>query len=724
MKYIAHSVLLTSTVVAIILIAVISTHAYNDQNVFTISGDTKHSTKPFIKVPPNIDNWLLTGQDEPFDLVAQPVVQWLNDGSLLPIEGDAPYPFPIIYYGNQVAYEIDVPDAPAINVWYGSTQNFGQIGNPQRWVNILGNVRGATSLSYSLNGGPLKDVTIGSDDFSSPYHLSDPGDFNIELHISDLNDGANDVMIHASDGVSYTTQYVTVNYNPNSVWPLPATVDWSNYGSVFQAAQPVDGLWTINGGQLETVVPGYDRFIAIGQGNMTGNGWKDYEVKVPVTVHSLNGPGSGVGIIVRWSGQYATDSDPAGGPTSGWRQIGALAWYRWASTTKGAFEILGNGGQGIVSPQTDKAIQLGVPYIFKLSVQSASLPGNTATYRFKIWKASEPEPKQWYMTASGAEGEPAAGSAVLVAHNAMVSFGDVDIKSTATSTPTPTPTVTPSATITPTPTATRPATVARNVFLPAIANAPNASPPCWPGPIEVEPNNTATAANGPLCHGATIRGLPNDRWDMYYLETTRAGDITATLTNYFGGGMQLQLYYGTPGGSPSYMDTEGGDGLQAALRGAPPGRYYIAIYTETPNPAETRPYKLQLITSLMSCFAGPNEKKPNNDAAQANVNGPLCHGATISGLPEDKFDYFMLDTTRPGRVAAIISNHFGEGVQLALYLGGCCSESQRVDFDSGQADGLEVAYTASQPGRFYIVIYSETPKPNETRPYALQVEFP
>ena len=137
------------------------------------------------------------------------------------------------------------------------------------------------------------------------------------------------------------------------------------------------------------------------------------------------------------------------------------------------------------------------------------------------------------------------------------------------------------------------------------------------------------------------------------------------------------------------------------------------------------PYRLFAPLTLFVpklCFAGPNEKDPNNNADQAN--GPLCHGATIRGLPEDKFDYFMFDTTQPGQVAATVSDHYGEGVQLALYFGGCCSVSQRVDIDPGQADGLNVSYTAGQPGRFYIIIYSATPKPDEPRPYTLQVEFP
>jgi len=130
-----------------------------------------------------------------------------------------------------------------------------------------------------------------------------------------------------------------------------------------------------------------------------------------------------------------------------------------------------------------------------------------------------------------------------------------------------------------------------HAFAPVVLNKPLA---CWPGSNEAEPNNTAPTANGPICPGAAISGLPNDQWDMYYLEKTRAGDITTTLTNYFGDGMQLHLYYGAIGGSPSFLDTEDSDGLQATLRGAQPGRYYIAIYTETPNPVETRRYRLQV----------------------------------------------------------------------------------------------------------------------------------
>ncbi len=79
-----------------------------------------------------------------------------NDTSIPPMVGGAPYPFPIVAYEGPTApiNAPDATDAPAINVWYGLNQTFGQLGTPQQWINILGSVTGATSLTYSLNGGP------------------------------------------------------------------------------------------------------------------------------------------------------------------------------------------------------------------------------------------------------------------------------------------------------------------------------------------------------------------------------------------------------------------------------------------------------------------------------------------------------------------------------------------------------------------------------------------
>ena len=56
------------------------------------------------------------------------------------------------------------PAAPVINVWYGSQQTFGANGQPQQWVNVLGDVSdpgGMASLTYTLNGGAANVAVAG-----------------------------------------------------------------------------------------------------------------------------------------------------------------------------------------------------------------------------------------------------------------------------------------------------------------------------------------------------------------------------------------------------------------------------------------------------------------------------------------------------------------------------------------------------------------------------------
>ena len=87
---------------------------------------------------------------------------------------------------------------PVIDIWYGANQSFGQIGNPQLMINILGNVSdpdGVSSLVYSLNNGPEVPLSIGPDN----WRLDEPGDFNVDIQDFDLLDGTNQLVITATD---------------------------------------------------------------------------------------------------------------------------------------------------------------------------------------------------------------------------------------------------------------------------------------------------------------------------------------------------------------------------------------------------------------------------------------------------------------------------------------------------------------------------------------------
>ncbi|MDX1436060.1 MAG: hypothetical protein R3335_04570, partial [Anaerolineales bacterium] len=271
-----------------------------------------------------------------------------------------------------------------IDLFYGTSQSFGGFGSPQTWVNILGNVSdpsGVDNLSYRLNGGPSKPLSIGPDTRRLEYS----GDFNIDLHINDLNNGINTVVITATDNLSNVSQEtVTVNYNAATSWPLPYSIDWSLVSDIQDVAQVVDGAWTLQNGALRINSSnyGYDREVAIGD-----LAWDDYEITVPVTIHGIDPSGfdppsnsPAIGIVMRWKGH--TDNPVAGWqPKSGWFPLGVIGWYRWQDMTTGELQLYGNGGSILDIDSTQ--LQTGVTYIYKLRVET--IPGQGGLYSFKVW---------------------------------------------------------------------------------------------------------------------------------------------------------------------------------------------------------------------------------------------------------------------------------------------------------------------------------------------------
>nr|HMT19886.1 hypothetical protein [Promineifilum sp.] len=114
---------------------------------------------------------------------------------------------------------------------------------------------------------------------------------------------------------------------------------------------------------------------------------------------------------------------------------------------------------------------------------------------------------------------------------------------------------------------------------------------CLSGPGEIEPNNNQLQANGPLCNGQAYHGLPTDDFDVFYFDLGWTADVTVTLDNFTGGGVQLALHHQDITVNPLDLDFKPADGLRVGAADAAPGRYYVVIYAETPGP-ET-PYTLR-----------------------------------------------------------------------------------------------------------------------------------
>ncbi|MCB0642187.1 MAG: fibronectin type III domain-containing protein, partial [Phaeodactylibacter sp.] len=316
----------------------------------------------------------------------------------------------ILLFG-QTMLQAETLVGPTIEVWYGDTQSFGNNGEPQVWCNILGNVSDSdgsvTGLEYTLNGGSPVTLSIGGDG----RRLLSSGDFNVDLAVSDLLSGANSVVITATDNDgNMTMKTVTVNYTPGNVWPNPYSIDWSTLGGdetlINDVAHVVDGEFELTPDGIRTTSPGYDRLIGIG--NKT---WDNYEVLVPVTIHSMPG-GAGVGVLLRWTGHTDTPVTCAQ-PKCGYLPLGDIAWYR-----PGALEFYEGSS-------TSRSLSIGTTYLFRAQVDSDG-SGNTY-YKLRVWEQGTAEPATWDLEDTVGPSDKQNGCLLLISHMADVTFGNVTI---------------------------------------------------------------------------------------------------------------------------------------------------------------------------------------------------------------------------------------------------------------------------------------------------------
>lgn len=313
-----------------------------------------------------------------------------------------------------------------ISIWYGTEQYFGHAGIAQTAINVLGRVAPAkyiAELSYELNGDLPRKLSWGPD----YRRLAHPGDFNAEIDTADLMEGANTLRITAVDRKGgRTVEEVVIHFRSGISCRLPYIVDWNNVAKIQDVAQVIDGLWGIDGGQVRTLVPGYDRVIGLGDIS-----WRDFEVKVQITIHGYDmagvnpiSVGFNVGLALRWRGHADWNGSQ---PRHGYYPVGALALYEHNINNPRDFhlKLYGNKMIPLTDQATDKKLAAGVSYVFKASVRSR--PDSSALYRMKVWEASEPEPERWDLEGPGFIGEHDTGSLLLLAHHTDASFGKISV---------------------------------------------------------------------------------------------------------------------------------------------------------------------------------------------------------------------------------------------------------------------------------------------------------
>lgn len=304
--------------------------------------------------------------------------------------------------------DTQITDPPIIEVWYGDTQTFGNLGNPQQWVNILGRVsddNGVASLTYSLNSAPDVSLAIGS----NGTRLVGNGDFVTEIDYADLNNGVNIVEFTATDALGgVATKTVTLNYSAGNLWPLSYTADWSTLTTIDEinnVANIVDGLWELTSDGIHTVETGYDRLFVMGDETWATN----YEVTAEMTIHSASS-GSGVGFAIGWQGHTGTAS-----PRTEW-PLEAIGWVRNLNT----LEILTYTSGTPAS--TGFSITPNTKYLLK--ARSEDIGGGNSRFSVKIWEDGTTEPASYMITGDIADRD---GSVLFITHRADVTWGTIQI---------------------------------------------------------------------------------------------------------------------------------------------------------------------------------------------------------------------------------------------------------------------------------------------------------
>ncbi|MEE4209738.1 MAG: cadherin-like domain-containing protein, partial [Parvularcula sp.] len=312
-----------------------------------------------------------------------------------------------------------------IDVWYGVQQKFGDPGEAQAWINVLGTVFGdIDSLSYSLNGGPARELAVGPD----TRRLQSPGDFNIDIAFSELDStAADDIVTIFATSVSGEVfkQEVTISYESGAEWNANYNVEWGRTTDLQKSVQVIDGKWAVENGGVRPIDLGYDRLLAIGD-----IGWDNYEARLSLSMNDMlnidpNGrDGGGFALGMLWNGH--TDNPISGWqPKAGW-EPGAAFFYT-DNDADGTGKLTLHPSVNFFSTLATKTLtfQEGSSYEFLLRIEQLELFDRQ--YSLKVWEVGGEEPNEWALQGTQSFAAPATGSLYLNAHYFDVTFNDITV---------------------------------------------------------------------------------------------------------------------------------------------------------------------------------------------------------------------------------------------------------------------------------------------------------
>lgn len=315
-----------------------------------------------------------------------------------------------------------------IDVWYGKRQVFGRAGTQQPMINIIGQVRSPEALYHLSYNFQRKRHPLPTG--PSAFRLATPGEFNIEIDRTVLSGGEYSLRIIAvyDDGTEIREQvWFTLEENTPA---LPVKIAWQDVSSIQEVGQVIDGLWEITGSGVRNAHIGYDRAIALGDIS-----WSDYEIQLSFVIEEITtdaraygwpSVGAAMHIATRWQG-HEDWSDIL--PRRGWTAFGALFSYQ--INLSGSEQLIWIYDQN--NDRSEKRImpkQLAQGKVYHLRARVETGTDQSATFSMKIWADSDAaEPDAWEISTEPMQDVLQNGSILLIAHQAIITFGDVLITS-------------------------------------------------------------------------------------------------------------------------------------------------------------------------------------------------------------------------------------------------------------------------------------------------------
>jgi hypothetical protein len=321
-----------------------------------------------------------------------------------------------------------------IEIWHGTEQKVGHLGDGQDDFNLMGRVARPDQLlavQYTLNDRIPVELN-----FRGYRRLAADGHFNADIPIAALAPGVNTIEINGRFVGGIAARQVVSLTRLSGSSSLPLHIDWSEVADPQDVGQYVDGHWRLGEHGLRPAQVGYDRLFLLGDRT-----WQDYQITAMVTVHDVapdTGPlsgGNGLGVVMRFAGHVVGGprNFPVAQPKWGYQPFGAIAWLRWPRGEPDAAAVrqFMNGG---VKEETDYGpvpVHTGERYVLKALCQTLpdDADGRGVTrYAFKLWPAAAAEPSSWdWEHVQVSEHALRRGGVALVAHHVDASFGDISV---------------------------------------------------------------------------------------------------------------------------------------------------------------------------------------------------------------------------------------------------------------------------------------------------------